>query len=154
MDNLPQIPKDWDKINNLIDKLSPYDLELLEKMDEHSQKWFFDTAKTRLKMRKKQSKSERFRALKFFFTVAALCTFGALSILATPTSKLSALFWITTTMFFLVVAIQFLSIFIEVIKSAIKKAEFSLEEHLFSRNAVIDGWAIISIFILALNDLF
>ena len=154
MDNLPKIPQDWDKINSLIDKLSPYDLELLEKMDEHSQKWFFDTAKTRLEMRKEQSKSERFRALKFFFAVAALCTFGALSILTTPTSKLSALFWIATTMFFLVVTIQFLSIFIEVIKSAIKKVEFSLEDHLFSRNTVIDGWAIISIFILALNDLF
>lgn len=71
MDNLPKIPQDWDKINSLIDKLSPYDLELLEKMDEHSQKCFFDTAKTRSEAyrltREEINKQERLRFIKFFF---------------------------------------------------------------------------------------
>lgn len=129
MDNLPRIPKDYDKINELIGKLSPYDLELLKNMDEHSQKWFFDTAKTRLEMRKEQSKSERFRFAKFFFAVVAFCALCAIS-LTFNLEKLSIIFWIFCGGLFVSFAVWLISTFIQAIASHIKKTHFSMKEHI------------------------
>lgn len=154
MSNLPRAPKDFKKANELIDKLSHSDLKLLDGMDDYSRKYFFESVQWEINRRREESRNERIRALKFFFIIAGICALVAAFILKEPYGEVSALFWVFSSLFLVSIVGNFISIPVRAIQSAIKKTEFSLRECLLSNNLYVDGVLFVSIFILALNDLF
>jgi|GEM_PF-1598931 len=153
MHELPRVPKDLEAINKLRRNLSKEDLELLNCMDEYSREWFFDSIQYEIQTRKEESKAERIQAIKFFFTVVGVCALAAVLRLNFPTNVVFTLIYLYAGLSLLAIVGNFIAIPIRAIKSAIQKSEFSLKQHLLSDTVYMDGMYLVTLFVLALNDL-
>lgn len=150
MDNLPRVPKYYGSANKIVDKLSMYDLKDLNKMDDASREYFFSRVGLEIEWREQKSKTERIRALKLFFITLGICVLLAVWLLNTPTSEVLILIGVFVIAFVSSIAIRFIAIPIEAIRSAVEKKEFLLKEHLISKDVYMDGAIIVTLFILTL----